>query len=151
MLTCLRFEKILDLYHHFQPFTIHRWMKTSPILSVSSNLHPLDYTQSFQFISPSPTRSILLSFTSSLPFILLAMCHFNFFTRSAMVMLLTHVFLLRSLLVIPSIHLSMLLCVHWVLRSILEFSIQVSHPYVITGSTHWSSVEIFRKLNIVQF
>jgi hypothetical protein len=102
--------------------------KALPFLSVLSNLHALDSTHSSHFINPSSTRSALLSFTSSHichPFFSLCV-HFNFFTRSAISALLIHVFLLRSLLVIPSIHLSMLLCVHSILRSILEFSIQVS-------------------------
>jgi phosphatidylglycerophosphate synthase len=57
-----------------------------------------------------------------------------------------HTYLLRSLLVIPSIHLSMLLCVHWILRNILEFSIHVSHSYVTTGSMHyWKPCSFFQK------
>jgi hypothetical protein len=95
-----------------------------PFLSVS--------THSSQFIRPSSTRSTLLYFTSNtIPVFLASICHPFFSLCCPLHLFHTYLpswsFLLRSLLVIP-IHLSTLLCVHWILCNITEFSIRGSHP-----------------------
>jgi hypothetical protein len=103
---------------------------SNSFLSVLSNLHPLDSTHSSQFISPPSAWSSLLSFTSSrIPFEYFSRpsaIHYHYVSSSLPLQLFhtfrcifhfSHTFLLfvRSLLVIPSILLSILLCEHWIL------------------------------------
>jgi hypothetical protein len=108
-----------------------------------------------QCISPSSNRSILLSFTSfRIP------CNqpiSTFFTRSDIcIWHFDHASYPR--ICISScytkhmyVHLSMLLCVHWILRDIIEFSIHVLQPYVITGSTHWSYAFFFKHSEMFRY
>jgi hypothetical protein len=129
--------------HHKSIFTyVHKLVESlgNPSIALSAIIpdlplgvpcflsHPLGYHSSIShhpFFSLCPLR-LFHTFRY--------VCHF----------LPMYLFLLRSLLVIPSIHLSMPLCVHWILRNILEFSVQISHPYVITSSTHWLYAFFFK-------
>ena len=58
---------------------------------------------------------------------------------------------LLSLLVIPSIHRSILLCVVWSRWVIAAFSTHVSLPYVRTGRMHWLNTFLFRAIAILDF
>jgi hypothetical protein len=135
-----------DIHIHATHYTLaqrlHVFPSAPPILfhsfsPVLSNFNPLDTIHSSQFISTSCARSTLLSFTSSrISFQCLSrlMCPLQLFRTFRYICHFGNTSQ-RFLLVIPSIHLSMLPCVYWILRNILEFSMYVSHPYVVTGGT----------------
>jgi hypothetical protein len=97
--------------------SISIWHHTFFLIRPCCLPHPLGYHSSTSRVH---LPSILLA-------VCLAHCHFSFSTRCTMsdtlVMLPTHVFPFRPLFIIPSMHLSMLLCVHWISRSTLELSI----------------------------
>jgi hypothetical protein len=103
----------------------------------------LTRTHSHQFISPSSTRSTLLSITSSrIPFQYFSRPSVIHSSRRVLLPTFSHVPLYLPL---GSYYLPMYssydlfllhqayICAHWILRIIFEFSIRVSYIYVITG------------------
>jgi hypothetical protein len=122
-------------------------MKASPIL-FHLTLHILFNSSTHRLLGLPYFLSHPLGYHSSTSILLATYpnhCYISSITRSAtsttLVMLLNHVFLVRSLLVFPSIHISMLLYLH----STLGFSMYVSNPYAITGNMHWSKAFFFKR------
>jgi len=157
---------VYDLYpphHHIQPFSIHCCIESSPFsfhisqsaailihVAPEKRLISSTYLAFGRRLSRFFSRGIQCStFVVHLPSVRLAMWpahfHFSFFvvliTSPTFICARIHSFVFLSLLVIPSMHLSIALCETLKLWVICAFNVQVSQPYIITGNDQqkWSS------------
>ena len=159
-------------HHHHQPISSHCWAKASPNLCqlfrslvcliqavvlvwlTSSSLHlarglPLflfPYKGCHSVVSWLHLSSVILPKCPAhlhLIFFAVVIASFTF------VWSLTHAFVLWSLLVYPSIILSMLLCVVCIFLSISLLKDHVSLPYVMAGRMHWLNSFLFKQFGML--
>ena len=148
------YNPIVHHHHlsHCQPLQGEGLTKLVSFTSVLRRSHPCHASKLYNFISPSTFLSSLTSRTCHWSPLCCHLCppvvlssgkvsrpspflDFNLFYDILDFSLLSDPFASFSLLVIPSIHLSMLFCV---VVFVNFFDCPISAPYVIDSSIHWS-------------